>query len=140
MKIDKIYSPDATDLNDLRRRFWEYSVAQIPDLRPESEDQEFLFSIRKGENLVGGIYGSVYWNGLEIDTLWVDAQHRGSGIGTRLLSEAETFARENGAVVAFFKTVDAREFYEKQGYQVYGVLEDRPIGTRLFHMKKRLDD
>ena len=80
MKIDKIYSPDATDLDDLRRRFWEYSVAQIPDLRPESEDQEFLFSIRKGGNLVGGIYGSVYWNGLEIDTLWVDAQHRGSGI------------------------------------------------------------
>jgi hypothetical protein len=24
-------------------------------------------------------------------------------------------------------------------YEVYGVLEDRPIGTVLYHMKKRID-
>lgn len=140
MQIDKLVAPDAKQLEELRSRFWEYASAQIPDLSPESEDQEFLFSIHDGTHLVGGICGSVYWNGLEIDTLWVDAKHRGSGIGSRLLSEAESFARENGAVIAFFKTVEARVFYEKHGYQVYGVLEDRPVGTQLFHMKKRLDD
>ena len=50
------------------------------------------------------------------------------------------YARENGAVVSFLRTVDAKEFYEKFGYQVYGQLEDRPIGTVLYHMKKRLDE
>lgn len=34
--------------------------------------------------------------------------------------------------------VDARPFYERIGYTVYGMLEDRPIGTVLYHMKKRL--
>jgi GNAT superfamily N-acetyltransferase len=140
MKIDKIYAPSAEDLTDLRTEFWTYACSRIPDLRPESEDQEFLFSARDGERLIGGIYGSVYWNGLEIDTLWVDANHRGSGIGSRLLAEAEKFARDKAAVIAFFKTVEARDFYEKRGYRVYGVLEDRPVGTMLYHMKKRLDD
>jgi hypothetical protein len=54
--------------------------------------------------------------------------------------EAEKYAKGNGAVVSFLKTVDAKEFYEKNGYQVYGLLEDRPIGTVLYHMKKRLDE
>jgi len=94
----------------------------------------------KSKRLIGGICGSVYWNGLEIDTLWIDADYRGSGIGTRLLTEAEKFARDKGAVIAFFKTVEARGFYEKQGYQVYRVLEDRPIGSLLYHMKKRLNE
>lgn len=140
MKIDKTYAPGASDLTDLRNRFWEYASAQIPNLSPESEDQGFLFSMLDGTRLIGGICGNVYWNGLEIDILWVEADRRGSGIGARLLAEAENFARDKGAVIAFFKTVQAREFYENQGYQVYGILEDRPIGSTLYHMKKRLDE
>ncbi len=48
------------------------------------------------------------------------------------------FGIENGAVISFLKTVEAKDFYQKLGYEVYGVLEDRPIGTSLYHMKKRL--
>ena len=77
------------------------------------------------------------WTDTKAYTDWLSAK---TGESYRLLSEAESFARENGAVIAFFKTVEARVFYEKHGYQVYGVLEDRPVGTQLFHMKKRLDD
>ena len=140
MKIDKTYAPGASDLTDLRNRFWEYASAQMPNLGPESEDQGFLFSVLDGTHLIGGICGNVYWNGLELALHWVDTDRRGSGIGARLLAEAENFARDKGAVIAFFKTVGARGFYKKQGYQVYGILEDRPIGSRLYHMKKRLDE
>jgi len=140
MKIDKIYAPSTEDQTDLRTRFWEYASSRIPDLSPESADQRFLFSALDEARFIGGICGDVYWNGLEIDILWVDADYRGSGIGARLLTEAEKFARDNGAVIAFFKTVEARGFYEKQGYHVYGILEDRPIGSTLYHMKKRLDE
>ena len=79
-----------------------------------------------------------YWNGLEIDTLWVSESLRGNGIGSKLVNQAEQFAIENGAVISFLKTVNAKKFYEKLGYEVYGILEDRPIGTLLYHMKKRL--
>ena len=60
-------------------------------------------------------------------------------MGKNLLIAAEKYAIVNGAVISFLKTVDAIAFYENSGYQVYGLLEDRPVGTVLYHMKKRFD-
>ncbi|WP_245584208.1 GNAT family N-acetyltransferase [Saccharospirillum impatiens] len=82
---------------------------------------------------------NAYWDGLEIDTLWVDQNHRGTGLGSNLLRKAERYGMEQGAVISFLKTVEATGFYEKYDYQVFGILEDRPIGTLLYHMKKQLD-
>ncbi len=130
--------PSAEDLALLNKHFWQYASQKMPGLADESEDKTFLFSAYSGDNFIAGISGNVYWNGLEIDTLWVSDIHRGQGIGRRLVEQAEVYALENQAVIAFLKTVDAKPFYERLGYQVYGVLEDRPIGTTLYHMKKRL--
>lgn len=138
MEIKKQLAPSKEDLANLHQNFWNFTASQFPNLPPESEDLLFLFSAFEGETFKGGITGSVYWNGLEIDTLWVDDDCRGTGLGSRLLAEAEDFGRNNGAVISFLKTFDAQGFYEKQGYQIFGVLEDRPIGTQLYHLKKRL--
>lgn len=138
MEIEKLLKPSKNDLSRLDREFWKFVSGKFPNLPAESDDRTFLFSAMDGSKFVGGISGNVYWNGLEIDTLWVDDDYRGQGLGMRLLKEAENYAIDNGAVIAFLKTVDANLFYEKAGYQVYGVLEDRPIGTVLYHMKKRL--
>ena len=139
MKIEKNFAPSDSDLSELNDNFWNFVSSQFPNLPPESEDKRFLFSATDDTGFIGGISGSVYWDGVEIDVLWVHENCRRKGIARRLLEEAEDYARGNGAVVAFLKTVDAREFYEKQGYSVYGQLEDRPIGSVLYHMKKRLD-
>lgn len=136
--IQKKYLPNDGDLAELNRRFWEYTKEKIPGIPAESEDKTFLFTAREKTLLVGGISGNVYWNGLEIDTLWVSEDYRSRGIGQKLVQQAEDYALENDAVIAFLKTVDAKSFYEKAGYVVYGVLEDRPVGTVLYHMKKRL--
>ena len=139
MEIKKVLSPSETELTKLNSKFWDFVSSKSPGLLAESEDKKFLFSATEEAKFVGGISGNVYWNGLEIDTLWVEDCHRRNGVGVSLLMEAEKYAIGNGAVVSFLKTVDAKEFYEKHGYQVYGILEDRPIGTVLYHMKKRLD-
>jgi len=139
VEIKKQLSPTEKDLAGLNHNFREYVLSQLPGLPDESEGKYFLFTAYEGSCFIGGISGSVYWNGLEIDTLWVDESQRRHGIGQQLLKAAEAYARDNDAVVAFLKTVAAKEFYEKMGYQVYGVLEDRPIGTVLYHLKKRID-
>ena len=139
MRIDKFFQPCGRDMGPLRTKFRQYAQSQIPDLTDESQDKKFLFSINQDSDLIAGISGNVYWNGLEIDILWVDSNFRQTGLGTKLVTAAEAYARENGAVIAFLRTVEAKEFYQKMGCRVYGVLEDRPIGTQLFHMKKRLD-
>ncbi len=138
MQIRKTVSPSEADLEELNREFWRHVSTKMPTLANESEDKKFLLSIHDKAIFVGGISGNVYWDGLEIDTLWVAETYRGWGIGRKLLEQAEKYAIDNGAVISFLKTVDATEFYHKSGYQIYGQLEDRPIGTVLYHMKKRL--
>ena len=140
IELKRKLQPDAEDLAPLRRRFHEFVQAGMPGLSAENEDRDFLFCLHQGDEFIGAICGSVYWDGLEIDTLWVDDRCRGQGHGRRLVDAAEDFARAEGAVIAFLKTVAARDFYSRLGYETYGVLEDRPIDTLLYHMKKRLDN
>jgi GNAT superfamily N-acetyltransferase len=117
-----------------------YELSRLPDLPDETEDLPVAAFARDADgHVVGGVQGNVYWNGIEIELLWVDEAHRGRGIGAELMGRVEAFACRRGAVIAYLRTVDARRFYETLGYVVYGTLEDRPIGTVLYHMKKRLD-
>lgn len=139
IKIDVLGSPTEKDKGVLNNRFSEYLRIQYPNLPPETEDKIFMV-IAHDEvgDYIGAISCNCYWDGLEIDTFWVKESHRGKKVGSMLLEKAEAIGANNGAVVAFLKTVDAKKFYERHGYEVYGVLEDRPIGTNLYHLKKRL--
>ena len=117
-----------------------YELSLSPGLPSEDEDCLVAAFVRDVHGQVrGGIEANIYWNGVEIELLWIEETHRNHGLGSQLLTEIENIARSKGAVVGFLKTVAAREFYQRNGYEVYGVLEDRPIGSKLFHMKKRLD-
>ena len=139
MKIQVTESPNAEDIDALKRGMREYELSVIPDLPDEAEDIQFCaFAKNESDEVVGGIKAAIYWDGLEIDILWVKHEYRRKGIASDLVQRAEHAAVEHGAVVAHLKTVMAKEFYENLGYSVYGVLEDRPKGTSLYHMKKRL--
>lgn len=69
-------------------------------------------------NVVGGLRALValYW--LRIEVLWVQENRRNSGIGSRLLTEAERMGRELGAKNAALETFEwqAPGFYAKHGY------------------------
>ncbi|WP_219931094.1 GNAT family N-acetyltransferase [Pseudomonas prosekii] len=139
ISIDILDSPTEKDKEILNNRFSEYLRIQYPKLPLESEDKIFMVvAYDEAGNYIGAIRCNLYWDGLEIDTFWVKESHRGKKVGSVLLEQAETIAANNGAVVSFLKTIDAKHFYERHGYEVYGVLEDRPIGTKLYHLKKRL--
>jgi len=139
IKIDLLESPTEKDYGFLSEKFSEYLQIRYPNLPPESEDKKFIVIAHdEAGDYIGAISCNCYWDGLEIDTFWVKESHRGRKIGSMLLEKAETIGANNGAVIAFLKTFDAKQFYEKHGYEIYGVLENRPIGTSLYHLKKRL--
>lgn len=139
MDYELIEAPTEKESSELSRKFHEFVNSKTP-LPDESEDKKFIINVRDSEReLIAGISANAYWDGLEIEILWVDHSHRGTGLGSELLRKAEQYGKEQGAVISFLKTVEAKNFYERYGYQVFGVLEDRPIGSVLYHMKKRLD-
>ena len=90
----------------------------------------------------GGAYGATMWGWLMLDGLWVDSTLRGHGHGARLLAAVEKVARARRCRGVSLGTFDfqARSFYEKQGYHVFGELPDFPAGHTHFQMAKRFDD
>ena len=66
--------------------------------------------------------------------LAVAAPVRGRGFGKELMKRAETYAVKRGCTDAFLDTFSfqARPFYEKLGYRVFGTLENHPVGHRYY--------
>lgn len=89
---------------------------------------------------VGGLIASVLWNGLEIDSLWVDESLRGRGWGTKLMTAAEAEGLKRGCTFAYTNTFSwqAPSFYEKIGYKLFGRLQDFPQGCCLSYYRKHL--
>ncbi|HEX9369376.1 MAG TPA: GNAT family N-acetyltransferase [Roseiflexaceae bacterium] len=90
--------------------------------------------------VAGGLLGGTYWGWLVIEILWLADELRGQGWGSRLLRAAEQIAVERGCHAAHLDTMSfqARPFYERHGYAVFGVLEDLPRGHQRYFMQKRL--
>jgi GNAT superfamily N-acetyltransferase len=96
----------------------------------------------KGEKdeILGGLLAYVWADWLYIAILWVDDGLRGKGYATRMMDAAETYARERGCHGASLDThsFQARPFYEKRGYELFGSLDDYPKGHKKFFLKKKL--
>jgi ribosomal protein S18 acetylase RimI-like enzyme len=87
-----------------------------------------------------GIIVTFLWNGMHIDSLWVDETLRGQDYGTKLMKMAEDEALKRGCTVAYTDTFtwQASGFYEKLGYTLYGKLENFPEGNALSYYSKKL--
>ncbi len=91
--------------------------------------------------VIAGINAFIYhWKILYIDVLFVAQDYRGQHLGQRLLSQVEEEAKAMGVTLSHLDTFDfqAKDFYLKQGYEVFGVLEDCPPGHQRFYLKKDL--
>jgi GNAT superfamily N-acetyltransferase len=91
-------------------------------------------------NVVGGVLGHTKWQWLYVATLWVADAVRGQGWGSKLMDAAEELARSRGCAHVSLDTFEyqARPFYEKRGYTLFGTLEGYPPGYRQFYLTKSL--
>ena len=97
--------------------------------------------LRDAQNVIcGGLVGFLAWQWLSVDLLWVEESLRGRGYGSEILDRAERVAREAGCVAVKLDTYEfqARPFYERRGYVVFGVLEGYPANTRTYYLQKAL--
>lgn len=92
------------------------------------------------ENIVGGLYGFIGLGWLNVSTLWVAEHLRGKGYGKAILTTAEREAIRQKCDYAYLFTFSFQSpnFYQKLGYEIFGVLDDFPPGYQRLFLKKKL--
>ncbi len=105
-------------------------------------EKYFIFLKDEKGRVLGAVIVTFLWNGMEIDSLWVDETIRGKGWGRKLMEAVEKEGVKRGCTVAYTNTFpwQAPEFYEKIGYSLYGKLEDFPKGSYLSYYSKKLGE
>lgn len=108
---------------------------------PGDELHHFAALVRdESRNTVGGAIGGSYYGWLVIDLLWLPESLRGTGLGTQVMRMAEEEARARGCIGIRLDTFSfqARGFYEKLGFSVFGTLPEHPPGHTRYWLSKRL--
>ena len=135
MQIDDQVS-DA-DARAIERGLLAFNEARIGP----ANEQAVRFVVRAPDgSVVAGLLGHTRWRWLYVAKLWVAESQRGQQLGTRLMDAAETAARDRGCTNAYVDTFEyqARPFYEKRGYRLYGTLEGYPPGYGQYYLTKKL--
>lgn len=130
----------------VEERLEDYNSARSPALRasrdlPNRGDEPLqVYALDDNGDLAGGLTGNTWGGWLHIELLWVANERRGTGLGSKLLRQAETLARERGCTHSRVETWEfqAPEFYKRHSYRVVGVIEDYPPGETEYLLTKPL--
>ena len=99
------------------------------------------FTAYDGEQVLGGIVGRKTEDLIHIQGLALSPESRGKGIGTQLIEKLIDHATKLDCTTITLSTMDfqARGFYEKMGFEVFGELSDVPKkGTTKYFVCKRI--
>jgi GNAT superfamily N-acetyltransferase len=141
VKIEIEREPSKSDIELLSHGIMKFNNDTIHDLEPIEAERRFHVMVRDDDGVLhGGIRATCYWNTLHIELLWLSIYTRGSGIGRKLIEQAEAFARENNCENALVETTSwqAKPFYEKNGYHHMATLKNRPKGHSSHYLTKVL--
>lgn len=135
-RLHSIDEPSAADRDAIAAPLWAYNLSKVPTL----EIRPLVIALRDTHgHTVGGLWGETALDWLHVDLLAVPESMRGQDVGTALMQRAELIARERGCVGAWLDTFafQARGFYEKLGYAVFGEIPDHPVGGARYFLRKR---
>jgi len=114
-----------------------FGSAMLEKLKPQDD-----YLTRKEEGrLVALLHAQQVLENIHIKALVVDKAYQKKGLGASLLAELEEKAAEAGvtSITLSTKSYQAKDFYLKQGYEIYASLTDVPQkGITKYHFIKRL--
>lgn len=135
-RLQPLDEPDAADRKAIAAPLVAYNLSKVPTL----DIQPLVIALHdEHDHVVGGLWGETALDWLHVDLLAVPESMRGQDVGTALMHRAEAIARERGCVGAWLDTFafQARGFYEKLGYAVFGEIPDHPVGGARYFLRKR---
>jgi GNAT superfamily N-acetyltransferase len=137
-RIDLTDTPPSNAFDKIReglRRF-NYAIAGEAGHRALA----VLLTDPQSKETVGGLWAKTGWGYLYTDMLFIPETLRRLRLGSKLIAMAEEEAARRGCHGAWVDTYDfqARGFYEKLGYTVFGTLDGPPPIYPRYFLKKSL--
>ncbi|RSJ83029.1 GNAT family N-acetyltransferase [Streptococcus cristatus] len=114
-----------------------FGSARLEELEPK----DYYLTREEEGNLIALLHAQQVLENIHIKALVVDKEHQKKGLGASLLAELEEKAEKAGvsSITLSTNSYQAKDFYIKQGYEIYANLEDMPQkGVTKYHFIKRL--
>jgi len=121
----------------IQNKMFEFNVMHFPDDLKGRYEELHLYLINEEGSTFGGIVGEFCWNWLEIQYLFIEQDLRNLGYGRQLLRAAEKKAMEKKCDFIKLDTLSfqALDFYLKEGFQIFGTIENAGSYTH-YYLKK----
>lgn len=136
MKIIETVTPPEDGRLLIARHLRAHNRARMPRLAHGSDYAAYLHD-DSGE-VIGGAWAEKGLDWMFLDLLFVPEGLRGTGLGRDLLGRVEAQAQQLNARGVWLGTLgfQARGFYEKQGYRVFGLLEGADPDANEYFLRK----
>lgn len=139
--LSDIIPASPTEADYIDDKLGEYNDSKVPFTQtPNPILQNYI--IKDKDEIIAGIKADIYhWRILYVAALFVDEKYRGHGLGSTLLNKVESEAKKIGGTLVHLDTFDfqAKDFYLRHGYEIFGVLDDCPKGHKRYYLKKNLE-
>ena len=140
--MNKIISEEKNLRNELAAKLirTNYELSGKEVLNPsiyKNPEKSLCFLMYDNNQMIGGINVIIdYYNWAHIYMTWVDERYRRHGIGSQIMDMVIQYAKDNNLTGIKTETWDfqAKGFYEKKGFKVYGTLENHPKGITEFYL------
>ena len=114
-----------------------FGSARLEELEPK----DYYLTREEEGRLIALLHAQQVLENIHIKALVVDKEHQKKGLGASLLAELEEKAEKAGvsSITLSTKSYQAKDFYVKQGYEIYASLSDVPQkGVTKYHFIKWL--
>lgn len=137
-QIDRLTEPTLAERAAILAPLDQFSRAQGFVWQPEP----LTLVLRDDQGgIAGGAIGETNWGWLHLSVLAVSSELRGQGWGMRLVREMERLARDRGCHHVWVDTFSfqARPFYERLGFKIFGTLPNYPADQERYFLSKSLE-
>ena len=136
-RVDLESEPNPQAIHLLEQQLYQFNV----EATGIADGKLLAAFLRDGDRVVpGGVFGWTWGATCYVRYLFVPADMRRRGHGSRLMTAVEAEARARGCHQIVLETHDfqAPEFYRKLGFEITGCVPDYPCGYQYLTLRKRL--
>lgn len=140
MKYKMVQTKKQSDWNEVQQALIDFNSEFMSTELTNKYEEICLVVKDEQDKICGGLNAMICWNFMEISVVFIDEGLRSFGYGKKLMEQAEQIALNEKCDFIKLDTLEfqAKEFYKKLGYSVFGEIDHVAKKYKHYYMKKDL--